>query len=459
MTPTEPIKTELITQPSVQPAPRVPLNEMLALVRDTELVATYGREIIESQLAINRFDQDWRLARVFAESGLFADAQQLNQAMTKIQLGRSWNMDAADAMRFIYFVKGKPSVENEYMAAKMRDSGLNWEIEWHRNDSGLCIGCTLYPSRLQPDGSWRPIMDRKGADSVPASVSFTKTDADRIKTKEDGKYIPLSEKETYKSFPDDMYYWRSISRLRKRYATNVLSGSMMREEAEELAAIQPEPAPVKVAQIATAADFIPGRQARKRAGSEDIEGTIIPPFTSRKDIPDTAQSTSFIDTLKVHSVEPVTEANPLQPEASTATAPSAPKLPWTNKADMENVFRVQKFRVGDRVFSDTLAANNLVIGDLKPEGGVSVGFYHKLKALPDETVTTQPVRWPDGPAMFADFRVQRERLGVKKFEELLNSKEGFSFGQSSFSDPQAVEMYDAMVATVVPTTDKPKKLF
>ena len=173
-------------QTQVAPIPRVPLNDMLALVRDTELIATYGREIIESQLAINRFDQDWRLARVFAESGLFADAAQVNQAMTKVQLGRSWKMDAADAMQHIYFVNGKPAVQNEYLGAKMRDSGLTWDIEWHR-EKDICTGVTLWPKRLGVTGTFEPIMERSQGREIPASVSFTKADADRVKGKEDGK--------------------------------------------------------------------------------------------------------------------------------------------------------------------------------------------------------------------------------------------------------------------------------
>ena len=449
MTPSEePKKLELQTQ-AVAPIPRVPLNEMLALVRDTELVATYGREIIESQLAINRFDQDWRLARVFAESGLFADAQAVNQAMTKVQLGRSWNMEAADAMRFIFFVNGKPSVENEYLAAKMRDAGLDWEIEWHANESGLCTGCTLWPSRLMPDGSWLPIMDRKGAGKIPASVTFGKVDADRIPHKQDGKWVTLSEKQTYQSFPGDMYYWRAISRLRKRYATNVLSGAMMRDEAEEIAVPQIE-AP-RERQTVAPTELTPGRQARRRAGAEDVVGTVKPEPATAGD-----------------GTKPEPPSETTAPSAETKPAPPLAELPWKGgKAGMDQVLGALRIHVGPKAYMEAMVSGGWVEADLKPEGGASVKFYERLRALPPEPAApTAPVAplftgealpWVDQPSMIAAFRVQRELIGVLEFEKILNSKAGFTFGNSSWEDATALEIYRAMVAA--PAAEKPKKLF
>jgi len=441
MTP-EPEKPTTALAPQVAQIPRVPLNEMLALVKDTELVATYGREIIESQLAINRFDQDWRLARVFAESGLFADAQAVNQAMTKVQLGRSWHMEAADAMQHIYFVNGKPAVMNEYLGAKMRDAGLDWDIEWHRDSAGLCIGVTLWPRRLFPDG-WKPIMERAAGKEIPASVSFTKSDADRVKVKEDGKWIPLSEKSTYKSFPDDMYFWRAIARLRRRYATNILNGVMTSDEASEIAP-PALPVPREKQEVAPEA-LTPGKQARKRAGAEEV---IVPrePTTVDK-LPEPAPA---------ETKPPVSETKAPVTSASLFDTPVQPaELPWKGgKAGMDHVLGALKIHVGAKAYSDTLAAGGWTLGDLKPEGGASVEFYERLRALPAED--TGP--WTTQETMIAAFRTQRDRIGQEEFQRILNSKPGFIFGQDSFGRPEALAMYRDMEAVKV-AAEKPKKLF
>lgn len=355
---------------AVQPIPRVPLQEMLALVRDTELVAAYGREIIESQLAINRFDQDWRLARVFAESGLFADAQAVNQAMTKVQLGRSWNMEPADAMQHVYFVNGKPAVMNEYLGAKMRDAGLDWDIEWHRDKDGTCIGVTLWPRRLTPAG-WAPIMERAAGKEIPASVSFTKTDADRVRVKEEGKWIALSEKSTYKSFPDDMYFWRAIARLRRRYATNILSGVMTRDEADEVVPSQIEAPRVPVA--APASDFTPGRQARKRASAEEIPGT------GKTDV-DTASAPASVAETK----PPVSETKPVIAETIAAVAETvavAVASPWPDDAAMRAAFRAQRARIGAERFEAILNARaGFMFGQATITDPVTIAVYADLAA-------------------------------------------------------------------------------
>lgn len=380
MTPESPDKpnaVSVITQPPVQPAPRVPLNELLATIRDTDLVNAYGREIIESQLAVNRFDQDWRLARVFAESGLFADAQQLNQAMTKIQLGRSWNMDAADAMQHIYFVNGKPAVQNEYLGAKMRDAGLDWDVEWHTKD-GICEGCTLWPKRLTADGL-KPIQEVIGRNSDgslkygPASVSFTKADADRVKVKEDGKWIPLSEKSTYKSFPGDMYFWRAIARLRRRYATNILSGVFTRDEAEEVTpAVE---APPREKQSLDPAELTPAKAARRRGGVTEIPGTEAPKAESEAK---TAAEPAPEPPKQETTVPPLTEPSGPPP-------PDAPAFPWDSQQSMNTKFRAQRDRIGADTFVRILnSVPGFMFGPDSWQDPVALKIYREMESATGE---------------------------------------------------------------------------
>jgi hypothetical protein len=424
MTP-EPQKTELITKP-VQPAPRVPLNEMLALVRDTELVATYGREIIESQLAVNRFDQQWRLARVFSESGMFSDAQEINRAMAKIKIGESWNMNPADAMQFIDVFTGHPSVRNEYLAAKMRDAGLDWEIEWHRDEKGVCTGCTLWPLRLSPSGQWEEITERKDGQKIPASVSFTKAHAEKVKVKEDGKFITLAEKATYQAYPEDLYFSKAIARLKRRYASNVLSGMITRDEAEEIAPVHVE-AP-KAKQVVESSDLTPGKQARKRAGVEVI--------------PETAPALVMV---------PAEDAEP--------------SLPWSTREQMGAILTAEVDRCGEQSYAEIMTANGWKLENLSHEGGYALSLYEKLKAAPDKAVEKSAPAvespWADGNAMNSAFRAERDRIGQEKFTAALQAS-GFNFGKASPNDPATTHFYRQLQAVKVEAekpAEKPKKLF
>lgn len=291
MTPTneqKPPETAL----AVQPVARPPLRELLQTLKDTDadLLKSFARDIIERDVAMALYDQDWQLARVMAQSAYFTDleganpGQSIAKAMTKIQLGRSWHMSPADSVQHVYVVNGRPAVQNEYLASQMRQAGIDWKIQWHKDKDGVCNGCTLWPMRLQPDGSYQPITEVEMRDGklveVPASVSFTKAMADRVQVKEDGKWIALSEKSTYKAWPDDLYFWRAIARLRRRYCTNILNGVYTREEASE---IQQEKEVLPVAKVpleVSAGDFTPSSRRRTQAGAAVIPGTApvtVPP--------------------------------------------------------------------------------------------------------------------------------------------------------------------------------------
>ena len=292
-------------------------------------------------------------------------------------------------------------------------------------------------------------MERAAGKDIPASVSFTKADADRVRVKEDGKWIPLSEKSTYKSFPDDMYFWRAIARLRRRYATNILSGVMTRDEADDIAPPQIE-AP-RERQTVAPTELTPGRQARRRAGAEDVVGTVKPEPATAGD-----------------GTKPEPPSETTAPSAETKPAPPLAELPWKGgKAGMDQVLGALRIHVGPKAYMEAMVSGGWVEADLKPEGGASVKFYERLRALPPEPAApTAPVAplftgealpWVDQPSMIAAFRVQRELIGVLEFEKILNSKAGFTFGNSSWEDATALEIYRAMVAA--PAAEKPKKLF
>jgi hypothetical protein len=214
--------------------------------------------LVDADIARQSYATDIALARQFAICGQFDELkkqtteQAIATAMVKIQLGRAWGFNSADAMRNIYFVNGRPALEQDIVASKLQAAGIVWEPEFAfeevKTDGGYpwqkCVGCTLWLKTWHSvEQRYVPMMNRAGEQ---ISVSFTLGDAQNAKYWENGKEKPLAEKFNYKSYPSDMYYWRCISRVRKYYAPGVLRGGVLKEEALEMApvsAMQPEMVP------------------------------------------------------------------------------------------------------------------------------------------------------------------------------------------------------------------------
>lgn len=314
-----------------------PLQTVLAILKDAGpgLVQLYAREIIEREVAVARFELNSRVAMAFSASGLFGDIQQVAQAITKIELGMSWGMSAADAMQHIYFVNGRPGVQNEYLGSKMRDAGMSWEIERHRDEAGQSIGCTLWPSRLQTDGSYKPIMDRQNGKPVEASISFMRADAERA---------GLLKKDTWKNFGEDMYYWRCIARLRRQYATNILCGAMTKDEVDEVPR-QHGSAPGWATRATTAA----------------ISGAIE----------------------QRQSADVVLDAVP--DESVRNTDNETPKPLWIDRNDMNTWLKAQKERIGDeKVFEIYHRYPGVHIASLRPEDPKALLIHAEVMAEPDK---------------------------------------------------------------------------
>jgi hypothetical protein len=226
------------------------------------------RTILDAEINALVFDQDWRQAQMLAMSGVFSDLkgatphQSVAKAMTKIRLGREWKLTDMDSMRSIYFVNGRPALENDIVASRMREAGFDWDPEWTFGPAEAdgwkpCTGCTIWPKKWSPEQKkYMPLLDRKG---FPVSIAFTRVDAQHIKTREFGKDIKLSEKETYKSWGQDMYYWRCIGRLRKYYANHVLRGAPMNFEASEVEPPETVPEPTQAPAAGAPADKPPIR--------------------------------------------------------------------------------------------------------------------------------------------------------------------------------------------------------
>ena len=239
--------------------------ESLASLPENERKMAWINALVDAEVARQTFAQDKALAREFALCGKFDDIkgstaeQSIATAMVKIQMGRAWGMNQADSVRYIYFVNGKPAIEQEIVASKLRAAGYDWDVEWleetvqHKGRPWQkCIGCTLWVKRINPQTrAAEPLLDRNGKQ---VSVSFTEADADHAEIYEKGQVKKLSQKANYQSWARDMYYWRSISRLKKYHAPDVLRGAVTREEALEMMPAEVQPPEMGPREIAAPAE-------------------------------------------------------------------------------------------------------------------------------------------------------------------------------------------------------------
>ncbi len=207
------------SQPAAAPSAKKSILETILAAGENATRET-TQEAISFELQRATFDQDYRLARVFHDSGVFGDIkgktpeQGIATAFAKIQIGRSWNMNSGDSMQFIYFDRnGCPQVRGEYVAARMKVAGYTWAIE------DLRPGC-----RLWPKFRGEAILDEKG---IPAFVEFTREDA------ETAGLLRSDGKSAWTGYATDMYFWKAIARLKRRYAPEVLMGAGIADLVED----------------------------------------------------------------------------------------------------------------------------------------------------------------------------------------------------------------------------------
>ncbi len=227
---------EPTTTAPVQPTPARRGNfELLELIMQAgeQDGKAYAKEILDVEVQRSQLNQDHNLATVFYDSGIFSDLkgktpdQGIATAIAKIQIGRAWQMNAGDAMQFIYFDRnGKPQVQNEYIAARLKRAGWDWKIQWLQ-DGDRSTGCVLWPTF-----EGKAVTDKDGA---PVSVSFTEKEAQDAGL--------LSKDGAWKTYKKDMYFWKCIARLKRQYATDVLTGASLEGEDYGADALAPEPVP------------------------------------------------------------------------------------------------------------------------------------------------------------------------------------------------------------------------
>jgi hypothetical protein len=177
------------------------------------------------------------VASIFVKSGFFSDAKDAAQAVVKIMAGGELGFPPIASMTGIYIVKGKVSLSANLMAAAIKRTGR-------------------YDYRVrQLDDTMAEIEFFQNGQSLGKS-SFTMAEA---------KAAELTSNPTWKKFPRNMLFARALSNGARWYCPDVFGGPIYTPEelgapvneegevidtapAHDLRVVEPQPAPVEVAQ-------------------------------------------------------------------------------------------------------------------------------------------------------------------------------------------------------------------
>lgn len=322
--------TEIINPQKPEKVSTISLLESLS---ENGMRQDFAKRLMETEIENRQFDFEWRLARTFADSGEFdlvkgkTPEQAIASAMAKIQMGKYWGINPADSMRFIRFDRGKPVLENEIIAAKLQEAGWEWDLDFSENDNGRCSGCYMYPKRKDSKGNFNPLLDRDGKQVV---VKFTEKEASEAMVYEKEKWIRLIDKWNFKSWPEDMYYTKTIARFKRRYAPGVLAGTRTPDEIGE----QYEP-PADVSTQTTAMDnpFKAVQRPALESGAEPI--TITPSKQQEKqEVPVEKSANGISEVPKPVLVDPSRGKGPRShAKAESNPAPAIPPTKETHEPD------------------------------------------------------------------------------------------------------------------------------
>ncbi len=223
-----------------QQQPKAPPEMGLASLLDVIVDEQTKGLLVAQEVERRQFSNNLNLATALANSGYFTDASDKWKALAKIEIGRSWGLSAADSMRHILMVNGKPSLENEVIAAKLRAKGWDWEPYFLNGHSANCKGVRLFIKkngapfmRIKRDEHGNPVLDEhKTPVMEQVVVEFLEADAKLIKVREGDKVVSILDKKGpwTEGWRGNMMYWRAIAQFRRFYANDVLNGAETPDE-------------------------------------------------------------------------------------------------------------------------------------------------------------------------------------------------------------------------------------
>lgn len=145
------------------------------------------------------FETIQRLAKLFMESGLFADTKSLAQAVVKILAGSELGIGPFESMRDLAIIQGKTTMAGSQIAAKIKRSGVyDYEI-------------------LKFDASEAELQFTKNGKPLQPKIRFDLTDAKRM---------GLDQKDNYKKQARTMLFWRAVTMGARMHCPEIFGGAI-----------------------------------------------------------------------------------------------------------------------------------------------------------------------------------------------------------------------------------------
>lgn len=136
-----------------------------------------------------------------------------NDVLAAMMTGREMGLGPMQSLREIYVIDGKPSLAANLLLARMRSGGL-----------------IIEESESTADRAWARVRNRATGEVV--EEEWTMDEARVVQTRENGRTISLSEKNTFRNYPKDMLWARLIGRIARRFPD--LIGAVMPYTSEEV---------------------------------------------------------------------------------------------------------------------------------------------------------------------------------------------------------------------------------
>lgn len=162
---------------------------------------------MSNQLEKVTVEESMKMAKLFAESGMFTDAKQQAQAFVKIIAGKEIGIPAFASMSGIHIIQGKPTIGAGLIASTVKGSG-KYDYKVVQMDEKICS-----------------IDFFQGKENIGNST-FTIEDAKKAGTKNIDK------------FPKNMLFARAISNGVKWFCPDVFAGPVYVPEEMESIQVQ-----------------------------------------------------------------------------------------------------------------------------------------------------------------------------------------------------------------------------
>lgn len=175
----------------------------------------------DPETEVMRESEAWQMmkaqSKLWERSGLLPDKMKPSEAIIVASYGRSAGLTFAESLCEVYLVQNKPALSAKAMKALVQRKYPESDFRTvEESETQVVVEFTKY----------------KG--DAPRSYKFTRAMADRMGATTKNKYekqpngryrkVGTEEKDNWRKLPEDMLYWRCISKICRREVPDALMG-------------------------------------------------------------------------------------------------------------------------------------------------------------------------------------------------------------------------------------------